>query len=78
MGEVFRVRKLRFCVFPLDHGPPHVHVFGPEAEAKFRLDDFSCISCRGFRWSAVQEITGFLKTHQGMLWEAWNENQTRK
>jgi hypothetical protein len=78
VGEVFRVRNLRFCVFPLDHGPPHVHVLAPGAEAKFRLDDFTCIASYGFRKSAIEEIVQFSKVHQNLLWEAWYENQKKR
>ena len=75
MAEVFRVRNLRFCIFPLDHGPPHVHVIAPGAEAKFRLEDFTCIASYGFQRSAIKEISEFMKLYQNLLWEAWNENQ---
>lgn len=78
MGEVFRVRNLRFCIFPHDHHPPHVHVIGPGAEAKFRLEDLVCVASYGFKRSAVLEIGKFLKLYQGILWEAWNENQSKK
>jgi hypothetical protein len=78
VGEVFRVRNLRFCIFPLDHGPPHVHVIAPGAEAKFKLDDFSCLACYGFKESALQEIKEFLKLYKDLLWEAWNESQGKK
>ncbi len=78
MGEVFRIRNLRFCIFPMDHGPPHVHVLTPGADARFRLDDLSLLSSYGFKMSAVREISSFLKLHQKLLWEAWNENQPKK
>ena len=78
VGEIFRVRNLRVCIFPMDHCPPHVHVIGPGAEAKFRLEDFACIYCNGFKRKAIKEISEFLQEHQTMLWEAWNENQEKK
>ncbi len=30
MGTVLRWKNLRFCIHSRDHGPPHVHVIGPE------------------------------------------------
>lgn len=77
MGEVFRFWNLRFCIYPLDHDPPHVHVIGPDAEAKFRLVDFTCIANWGFRQSAVLKIEQLLIEHQDLLWEAWDENQKK-
>lgn len=78
VGEVFRVRNLRFCIYPMDHYPPHVHVLAPDAEAKFRLDDFTCLACYGFPESGVREIVEFLRLNHHLLWKAWHENQRKK
>ena len=37
MGTVHRAFGFRFVVFPNDHLPPHVHVFGHGGEAKIEL-----------------------------------------
>ncbi len=64
MGEYLRVRNLKICVLPKDHRPPHVHVFGPGAEAKFTIGDFVCYYSRGFKRSAINELTEFLKKNE--------------
>ena len=38
MVTVHRAFGFRFVIFTNDHGPPHVHVFGPEGEAKIMLE----------------------------------------
>jgi hypothetical protein len=48
---------------------------GPGAEAKFRLDTFECIFCRGFSQKAVKRIKVFLKERKSLLMEAWNDYQ---
>jgi hypothetical protein len=72
---VLRTRNLSVRIYPKDHAPPHVHVVGPGAEAKFRLDTFECIFCRGFSRKALKRITLFLKERRTVLKEAWNDYQ---
>jgi hypothetical protein len=67
--------NLRIVIYPKDHQPPHVHVLGPNAEAKFRLDDMTCFYSRGFSNQALSEIEAFLKTKTTLLMEVWNEYQ---
>jgi hypothetical protein len=62
-------------IYPKDHKPPHVHVIGPGAEAKFRLDSFECISSRGFSQNALKKLKAFLKERKDFLLEAWDEYQ---
>jgi Domain of unknown function (DUF4160) len=38
MVTVHRAHGFRFVIFPNDHSPPHVHVFGQGGEAKIVLD----------------------------------------
>jgi len=72
---IIRTRNLSVRVYPKDHNPPHVHVVGPEAEAKYRLDNFECIFSRGFSQKALKKIRAFLKEREGLLMEAWDEYQ---
>ena len=37
MVTVHRAHGFRFVIFPNDHSPPHVHVFGQGGEAKITL-----------------------------------------
>jgi hypothetical protein len=72
---VVRTRNLRIVIYPQDHNPPHVHVLGPGAEAKFNLKDFECLYSRGFSMKALSEVRDFLRTKEDLLWEVWNEYQ---
>jgi hypothetical protein len=38
MVTVHRSHGFRFVIFPNDHSPPHVHVFGQDGEAKIILE----------------------------------------
>ena len=38
MVTVHRAHGFRFVIFPNDHNPPHVHVFGQGGEAKIVLE----------------------------------------
>ncbi len=38
MVTVHRAYGFRFVIFPNDHSPPHVHVFGQGGEAKIVLE----------------------------------------
>ena len=38
MVTVYRAYGFRFVIFPNDHSPPHVHVFGQGGEAKIVLE----------------------------------------
>ena len=72
---LFRTRNLSVRIYPKDHNPPHVHVVGPEAEARFTLGDFECYYSRGFTRNALNRIRRFLIEHKAALLEAWDEYQ---
>jgi hypothetical protein len=38
LPTVLRIDGLRVVIYPNDHRPPHVHVFGAEGEAVFLLN----------------------------------------
>jgi hypothetical protein len=44
MVTVHRAHGFRFVIFPNDHSPPHVHVFGQGGEAKIVLEGREGIS----------------------------------
>ena len=39
MTTIFRVHGLRVVIYSNDHPPPHVHVIGPDGEARIALGD---------------------------------------
>jgi len=75
MGEIFRIRNLRVCIYPKDHLPAHLHVLGPGAEAKFEIEHMECFFSRGFKKSTLNEIKAILLNEKKLLMEVWNENQ---
>lgn len=38
MVTVYRAFGFRFVIFANDHSPPHIHVLGPDGEAKILLE----------------------------------------
>ena len=73
--SILRTRNLDVRIYPKDHNPPHVHVKGPHAEAKFLIDTLECVSAFGFSKKSLARIQVFLKDHQKALMEAWHEFQ---
>ena len=39
MPTILRFRGLRVVIYANDHRPPHVHVIGPDSEARIALGD---------------------------------------
>jgi len=70
---VLRTSNVRIVVYPKDHNPPHVHVIGPRAEAKFRIEDLECYFNRGFSKKQLSRIKEFLKDKVDLCMEAWSE-----
>ncbi len=72
---IYRTEKLRFVIYPKDHAPPHVHVIGPDAEAKFGIINGECYFSRGFSTRDISRIKEKLDDLRAQLLEAWYENQ---
>ena len=70
---ILQTKNLCVVIYPKDHNPPHVHVIGPDAEAKFKIADLSCYYSRGFSDKSLKYIEKFLKDKINKLMEAWNE-----
>jgi len=73
MGTIAVYRNVRMVIFPRDHGPPHVHAIGPDAEAVFNIGNMELVRCKGFDSQAVAKIRRFLEERKAELLEAWNE-----
>ncbi len=73
MGTIAVYRNVRIVIFSRDHGPPHVHAIGPDAEAVFNIGNLELVRCRGFDAQAVAKIWRFLEERKTELLEAWNE-----
>jgi hypothetical protein len=72
---IIRTGNLQIRVYPKDHNPPHVHVIGPDAEAKIRLHDLQCYYSKGFSKRALKQIKSYLKQNKKLLLEAWDDYQ---
>lgn len=75
MPTIYRIGRFSVKIYPRDHRPPHVHIVGPDGQAKISLDKFQCISCWGFSEKDIKRIILFLKLHEAEIWEAWYEYQ---
>jgi hypothetical protein len=74
---IIRTGNLHLRIYAKDHNPPHVHVVGPDAEAKIRLSDSRCIYSEGFSARALHRIEAFVKQHNQLLIEAWHDYQEK-
>ena len=73
MGTIAVYRNVRIVIFSRDHGPPHVHAIGPDAEAVFAIGNLELVRCKGFDSQSVAKIRRFLEVRKTELLEAWNE-----
>ena len=70
---LFRLGNIRIVIHTKEHKPAHVHIVGPDAEAKIELKTWRVVGCYGFSEKAINLIIEFLQAHEGELMEAWNE-----
>lgn len=68
-----RIGSLKFCIYPQDHRPSHVHVICAGAEAKFEILTGECISNYGFSQKSIKGISHEVIVNQDELLEAWRE-----
>lgn len=73
MPTIIIYGKVRFCIYPKDHRPAHVHVITGEAHAKFEIMSGQCISSVGFSSKAVRQLSLKVLKHRKELMEAWKE-----
>lgn len=70
---IFRDGELRFFFFFSREEPRlHVHVQGPEGEAKFRIEPrIELASQRGLSASALSRARRLIRSHESQIREAW-------
>lgn len=77
MATIFRVRGLRVVIFSNDHGPPHVHVIGPDGEAKIALGHegarATLVSSNGFSPALLAEALTEIDRNQALLAQRWRD-----
>jgi len=75
MPTVRRAGNLRFVVFLDDHGPPHVHVFSADGEAKLLLGEAhgrpALVWARGMDRGNLRRAMAETLAHRGKLLLAW-------
>jgi hypothetical protein len=73
MGTVLRWKNLRFCIYPRDHGPPHVHVVGPDGlNFRVSLIDLRTLESQvPLRAATLTDIIEFIQVHQDLFIEEW-------
>lgn len=73
MVTVHKAHGCRYVIFTNDHDPPHVHVFGPGAEAKVSLDPMILEWTAGFKKGDLRRILNEVQDQRELLLEKWNE-----
>jgi len=76
MPVVFRVRGLRFFFYSNEGSPRepvHVHVLGPEGEAKFWLRPARVATNDGFDGRALRELARVVDDRTDEIERAWND-----
>jgi hypothetical protein len=77
MSTVLRYRNLRLAIYSNDHPPPHVHVLGPDGEARIAIgDDHTPPEIWDFHGMPVRQVIIALRQvarHQTELLAAWRK-----
>lgn len=69
---VLRTRNYRFMIHTRDHPPAHIHVYGPDVEAKFVLNPkVACSEAKGLSLREIERIRRFIETNQEFILEVW-------
>ncbi len=72
---ILRFRNYIFRIYPLDHNPPHIHITGPDGEAKILIETGKCIFNKGFSYKTVKKLEILAKKNSDYFMEVWNEYQ---
>jgi hypothetical protein len=77
MATIFRVRGLRVVIYSNDHWPPHVHVVGPDREAKIALSSAGghpgLVSNHGLSRSQLASVLVEIDRQRDRLMRRWRE-----
>jgi hypothetical protein len=77
MATIFRVGGLRIMIYTHDHPPPHVHVVGPDREARLALgngtQDAQVLNNDGLSRRELLAALFKVNEHRGMLLRYWSE-----
>ena len=77
MPTIFRFRGLRVVIYLNDHRPPHVHVIGPDAEARIALGDEGerpwVMMNDGLSYRDIVAILADIARNRDLLMQRWRE-----
>ena len=75
---MFRFRNFRFFFFSREEARPHIHVAGPEGEAKFWLEPIvSLHQNHGLTARHLREIQGVIDARKDEIYRAWKKHFRR-
>jgi hypothetical protein len=77
VATILRVRGLRVVIYSNDHAPPHVHVIGPDAEAKIKLGHegmhATVVSNDGLTPALLAAALTAIDGNQALLAQRWRD-----
>ncbi len=73
MPVILLTKNLKLYIYPKDHDPPHVHVVGPDCEARFYILSLKCYQSYGFSKKDLKRLCKFLEENIDLLVQAWEE-----
>ena len=73
MPVIIKIGRIKFCIYPHDHRPAHVHVIFAGSEAKFEISSGKCMSNHGFSKRSVKQLSKEVLNNQIDLLKAWKE-----
>ena len=71
MGTVDTFHGIKIRVNPRDHDPPHVHVVGHGAEARFNIKTMMWMSNNRFSKSDLNAIQEVIERRIEEIWKEW-------
>ena len=73
MPVILLTKNLKIYIYPNDHIPPHIHVVGPDCEAKINIQTLECFANYGFSKRDIRRISAFIEDNIDLIREAWEE-----
>ncbi len=77
MPTILSFSGLRVVIYTNDHRPPHVHVIGPDAEARIALGDVGerpwLMTNEGLSRREVVEALAEIDRNRDLLMQRWRE-----
>lgn len=62
----------KIVIYAEDHNPPHVHVIGPDFQAKVRISD-AVVMAGAIPLSRRREALSWVEAKKDLLMETWRE-----